>query len=103
MLTLFDQEEVMDIYLYNAVADVPHLYRWRGPCTSDRVERISPPASKHLGKKMPSAFSLNSLGVIMMNGAVLRDGSFFAPKICRDKCHFKNSLFIMTKFSCNKS
>ena len=46
MLTLFDQEEVMDIYLYNAVADVPHLYRWRGPCASDRVEHISPPASK---------------------------------------------------------
>ena len=32
--------------IYNAVADVPHLYRWRGPCASDRVERISPPASK---------------------------------------------------------
>ena len=33
-------------YNYNAVADVPHLYRWRGPCASDRVEHISPPASK---------------------------------------------------------
>ena len=56
---------------YNAVADVPHLYRWRGPCASDRVEHISPPASKHLGKKMPSAFSLNSLGVISCGNIVL--------------------------------
>ena len=30
----------------------PTSVRWRIPCVADRVEHISPPASKHLGKKM---------------------------------------------------